>query len=337
MPDRLIVEFKQLEDDVVQLDEDELRLVSTWGLAGDNITETNLSQGAHLELRYSKERSLESILGDVKHLQDLLTLVIAAPVVPTGISLWREDITRELPTGETRPQGMTYYAGQLAEQVRLDEPQSPMRILFQFPDIGGLSTMAQWIKVVREYQTVIGSLLSIRYAAGLYVENRFNNVISAAESFHRMRFSNEVIPEEEFKEFRCSLIRAVPKEHRNWLGNQLQYSNEPRLRNRLTEMVGYAGEAFAAVPHDSNAWVTVITESRNRLTHHDKERAIDFQPGDLYFLTESLFTLVMLCLLRECGMSDQTLGTIATNSSIVFLRGKLGEIVPRLHAQVTRS
>ena len=335
--DHIIIEFNQLQDEVVQLGDEQLRLTSTWTLGGDHITETYLNQGTRLELQYPMAQPLENILGDIKHLQDLLTLATAAPTAPLEVTLWRTDITREFRPGEHRPQSMNYYAGQLAERVRLDESQSPGHVLFQFDDIGRLATIAQWLKVARQYHTVVGSLLSIRYAAGLYVENRFNNVISAAESFHRFRFPNYVMPEDEFEVFRRSLIKAGPRDHRNWLGSQLQYSNEPRLRDRLSGMVAHAGAAFAAVCDDGDAWVTVVTESRNRLTHHDEDRAIAFQQGDLYFLTESVFTLVMLCLFRECGMTDDTLTTIGANGSMRFLRGKLAEIISRLYAQVTKS
>ncbi len=230
---------------------------------------------------------------------------------------------------------MSYYAGQLAERVRLDTPQSPGHVLFQFQGIGGMPTVARWVSVARRYHTVSGSLLSIRYASGLYVENRFNNVISAAETFHRLRFSNEVMPQEEFKQFRRQLIKAVPAEHRNWLGNQLQYSNEPRLRNRLDEMVAHSGQAFANLYSDGKKWAAVITGARNRLTHHDEERKVVFQPGDLVFLTESVFALVMLCLFRECEMDHASLAAaISENGSMRFLQGKLAEIVPRLHEQI---
>lgn len=230
---------------------------------------------------------------------------------------------------------MSYYAGQLAERVRLETPQSPGHVLFQFQGIGGLPTIARWVNVARKYHTVSGSLLSIRYASGLYVENRFNNVISAAETFHRLRFSNEIMPQEEFKQFRRQLIRAVPAEHRSWLGNQLQYSNEPRLRNRLDEMVAYSGPAFANLYSDVKKWAAVIAGSRNRLTHHDEERKVDFQPGDLVFLTESVFALVMLCLFRECDMDNVSLAdAISENASMGFLRGKLAELIPRLHEQI---
>jgi hypothetical protein len=336
-PNRINIEFNEQQDEVAAVEDDEeLRLRSTWALGGDNITETHLRQGSYLQVSYPEALPLEDALDDVKHLQDLLTLTTAAPAVPLEITLWRKDITREMRPGESRPQDMSFYAGQLAEKVRLGEAQSPGHVLFQFQDIGGLPTIARWVKVARKYKTVTGSLLSIRYASGLYVENRFHNVISAAETFHRLRFSNEVMSKQEFKRFCRRLIRAVPKDDRNWLGNQLQYSNEPRLRHRLEEMATFAGEAFATVHPDADTWVTVVAESRNRLIHHDEEQSIDFQPGDLYFLTESVFTLVMICLFRECAVPDTTLAAVGNSGNIRFLRGKLAEIIPRLFAQVGR-
>jgi len=309
-PDKITIEFTPLQDEIAQIGDEILRLSSTWTLGGNNITQTYLNQGTYLELKYPAAQPLDTILDDVKHFQDLLTLATAAPTVPEEITLWREDIVRELPSGEQRPQAMDYYAGQLAERVRLDAPQSSGKVLFQFNDIGGLPTVAQWVKVAREYRTVLGSLLSIRYAAGLYVENRFNNVISAAESLHRLRFPNEVMPDEKFQQIISEILSDVRKSRQRWLKYKLKYTNEPRLWDRLDGLVQYAGAAFAILYDDLKSWITVVTESRNRLTHHDKERAIDFQSGDLYFLTESVFVLVMLCMFRECGVGDDVLNSV---------------------------
>ena len=170
----------------------------------------------------------------------------------------------------------------------------------------------------------------------LYVENRFNNVISAAESFHRLRFPNEVMPEEKYKQYVDEILNDVRKSRQRWLKYKLRYANEPRLWDRLDGLAQHAGSAFVALCDDPKSWTTVVTESRNRLTHHDKERAINFQSGDLYFLTESVFALVMLCLLRECRVSEETLAAIGASGSMRFLHGKLTEIIPRLHAQVAR-
>jgi ApeA N-terminal domain 1 len=332
------IEFRPLPDETAEIDVDEeLRLTATWRLGGNRVTETYLKEDTYLQLKYPAARPLADILNDIKYLQDLLTLATAAPTAATEIKLWRQDIIYESQSGQ-RPQAMKYYAGQISEQVRLSEPQSEAHILFRFADIGGLPTIARWIKSSRQYQTVVGALLSIRYAPHIFTENRFNNVISAAESFHRLDpgFSNEVRPEEEFERFCNTLIAAVPEEHHGWLRDQIQYANEPRLRRRLIEMAEYAGESFTALYARPKQWASVVTESRNRLTHHDKKRALKFEAGDLYFLAESVFTLVMLCLLRKCEADDKALAAIGESQPTIFLHGKLAEIVPRLNEQIKK-
>jgi hypothetical protein len=323
-PDRVTIEFDRPHDETVEIgSQEELTLVSKLSMGGDYITKTSLDQGTYLELKYPAAQPLDKILGDVKYLQDLLTLATNGPTAPLEITLWRAG------------KEMKYYAGRLAERVRLDAPQSAGRILFELSDIGGLPTIARWVNVARKYHIVMGSLLSIRYASGLYVENRFNNVISAAETFHRARFSNQIRPRAEFRRFSRELVAAVPQESQDWLRAQIQHANEPRLRDRLTEMAAYAGDAFAAVYDEPEPWVKVVTEIRNRLTHHDERRVLLLETGDLYFLTESVFMLVMLCLFRECQMDDRALSAIAVSGSTQFLRTKLVPVIPRLYAEIT--
>ena len=325
-PDRVTIEFEPPQDETATInDQEELRLTSRWTLGGDNITTTSLHQGTYLELRYPAPRSLDNVLGDVKYLQDLLTLATNAATAPLEITLWRA------------AKEMKYYGGQLTGRVRLDALQSAGRILFEFTDIGGLPAIARWVNIARKYQIVEGPLLSIRYASGLHIENQFNNVTSAAETFHRMRFPNQMRPKEEFRKFRRELIAAVPQENREWLNAQTQHANEPRLRDRLSEMAAYAGDPFTAVFDEPERWTRVISDVRNRLTHHDESRAIRFEPGDLYLLTESVFMLVILCLFRECQMDDRALSAIALSDGTKSLRNKLKPVVPRLHEQILNT
>ncbi len=334
--DEIDIDFRQPVDEIVRLDEFELWLGSSWGLRGDHITETRLTQGTYLTLKYPTSQALKVILDDLKALQDLLTLAVDAPVVLEDVTLRRADITHETGSAAGRLKSLSYYAPQLAERVRLDKPQAPGHVLFEYQSIGGLPTIARWLAVAHTYDIVLGWLLSIRYASGLYVQNRFYNVVSAAESFHRLRFPNEVTSQKEFDQFIQGLIEAVPEEHREWLGMQLQYSNEPRLRRRLRSLARYASPVFTSVCGKRDRWVTVVVEVRNRMTHHDKDRQITFKDGDLYFLAESVFLLVMLCLLRECGVNGGVLAGVGDSMSVQFLRLKLAEIIPRLYPQVVR-
>lgn len=330
------IDFRQPDDEIVRLDDFELRLGSSWGLRGDHITETRLTQGTYLTLKYPTSQVLKVILDDLKALQDLLTLAVDAPVVAEEITLRRADVFYETGSDAGRPKSLSYYAPQFAERVRLDKPQSPGHVLLEYQSIGGLPTIARWLVVARTYDIVLGWLLSIRYASGLYVQNRFYNMVSAAESFHRLRFPNEVRSQKDFDRFIQGLIEAVPEEHREWLGMQLQYSNEPRLRRRLRGLARYAGPVFTSVCGKRDRWITAVVEVRNRLTHHDKDRQITFKEGDLYFLAESVYLLVMLCLLRECGVNEGVLAGVEDSMSMQFLRLKLAEIIPRLYPQVVK-
>jgi hypothetical protein len=332
--DEVDIDFRQLDDEVVQLDEFELRLGSSWGLRGDHITNTQLLQGTYLTLKYPATRALEIILDDLKALQDLLTLAIDAPVVTEEVTLRRKDIAHETGSVAGRPKSLSYYASQVAERARLEKPQPPGHILFKYQDIGGLTTIARWLMVARRYDIVLGWLLSIRYASGLYAENRFHNVVSAAESFHRLRFPEGLMPEADFQALISELVAAVPEQHREWLGRQLQYSNEPRLRKRLSQLARYAGPVFTSVCGKRDRWITLVVEVRNRLTHHDENRPVSFEDGDLYFLAESVYMLVMLCLFRECGVADDVIVGVGDSMGMQLLRRKLAGIIPRLRTQV---
>jgi len=334
--DPITIEIVRLDDESVQVGDDELKVTTVSTFQGDDIISTTVVQKTTLQITYPIPQPLEHIRDDVRHLQDLLTLATTTASVLEEMVLWRSDITTEYRPGKHRPDAMAYYASQLAERVRLDDPQ-PARVLFKYQAIGGLATIARWLTVARQYHIVVASLLSIRYSTGLYAENRFNNVIQAAESFHRLRFSNEVRPQAEFDQFAQELVDAVPEEHQKWLGKQLQYTNEPRLWQRLNEMTKHAGAAFSALYEKPGIWVQVAANSRNRLTHHDKDQPVEFRPGDLYFIAESIFLLVMLCLFRECGMDDTALAAIAESASAQFLRDKLAELVPRLHEQMKQA
>src|SRR5260370_37511042 len=103
-------------------------------------------------------------------------------------------------------------------------------MLFSFEQADGLRTIAKWVQFSHDYRIVLGLLLSEQYAPQMYEENAFANVISAAETFHRMRFENEIIPMAEFKSRKRKMSKAVKKalgpKARDWLNQQLTFSNE---------------------------------------------------------------------------------------------------------------
>jgi hypothetical protein len=327
--------------ETVQTQGAEVSLGFAHTIGGDNVTEMRIGHQALLGLHYPEARSFAEILMDINGLQDLITLAIDAPTVPTEITLRRSDLTREDRAGAAIPVPISFFSANLAEYVRRDRSQMPSDMLFTFDQIGGIQTVARWVAVSRQYRLVLGFLLTVMYSARLYEENRYSNVISAAETYHRMRFPNEARPKTEFKSYRKKIVRAVAKgvgsKAANWVGDQLLYSNEPRLRMRLSQLANHPGSAFTELIGDIDTWTSVVTMARNRFTHHDEQQPFEREHGDLLFLADSVYVLVLLCIFKECGVPDDVLVNIQGNGRIRFTQNKLQEIIPRLSKFTRRA
>lgn len=315
--------------------EGEVRLGSVQSITGDRITEMRIGHQAQLGLRYGEPRDLADLIIDINSLQDLITLGADTPTVPEEIVLRRVDITQERGDGTEIQIPIRMYCGNAVERIRREHPQ-PSEILLPFTRIGGIATVGKWVSISRQYRIVVGYLLSLRYATRLPEENRFTNAISAAETYHRLsiRFQNEVRSKVEYRAYRRKLIKAVRKfvgsNAANWVGDQLLFSNEPRLRDRLTELANHAGENFAAVVGDAATWASVVTTARNRLTHQDDSQPFEREIGDLTSLAESLYILMMICILKECDVTDEALADIPNVPRIHFLAAEIQSVVSRL-------
>jgi hypothetical protein len=338
---KIDVEYTVQLDEVELIDDLELKLAFTWSTEGDRVTRFNISQEAHLRLKYPAMRRLDNILTDTNGFQDLITLATDAPTVPTEIKLWRTGLDREITPGKFVPLPIELFVANAAEQVRQETPQQPERMFFLLNQIGGLGTVGRWIDVSRRYRIVLGNLLTVRYSARLYVENRYQNVISAAETFHRLRFPNYVMPATDFKAYRRKLVKAVRetvgRRSADWLMKQLLYSNEPRLKQRLEAMAAYAGEGFEAIVGDVQLWSAVVVMLRNRLTHHDAESNVRRKSEDLHCLADSIYLLVMMCLLRECDVPEGVLENIQSSERIRLLRVNVSHTLEKHQEHVRRG
>ena len=224
-------------------DQAEVELGYTTSMGGDRFTEMHISQRPSFSLNYNERQAILDIFADVGGLQNLVTLGMGAPAVLTEVVLRRSDLARQTTDGRTVQIPIQVYWSNIAERVRVAKP-SDKNMFFSFQQSGGLRTIAKWVQFSRDYRLVLGLLLSEQYAPQMYEENAFANAISAAETFHRMRFENEIVPTAEFKSRKRKMANAVKgalgSRSRDWLNQQLTFSNEPRLRKRLFDVANYA-------------------------------------------------------------------------------------------------
>ena len=133
----------------------------------------------------------------------------------------------------------------------------------------------------------ISSLLSHRYLPRMYIDNRFLNMVIAAESLERIR-----LQEQDFK-----------------------------LSKALETLASTGGTTFATLVVDVDGWIKEVVRTRVANVVHrglQEEREPEF-----YLLSESLYFLVVLCLLKECGVADKALSEIQRNPRFVWLNKEI--------------
>lgn len=162
-------------------------------------------------------------------------------------------------------------------------------MLFTFEQMGGLPGLASWLAVADRFRPALSALLSVRYMAGMYSDNRFLNTVLATETFHRIRFDNNAMPIDEFKCLRRTLVESAPEEHRERVQGWLQFSNERPLRDRLLESANYAGGPFKSLAGNMDEWARRVIQTRNRFIHYDAKKPYRADGATLHFLSESLF------------------------------------------------
>jgi hypothetical protein len=166
----------------------------------------------------------------------------------------------------------------------------------------------------------------------MYGENRLQTAVFAAETFDRLRFSNQVLPKAIARMRVREILTGTPEAHRPWLRTQLQHSNEPRFKDRLLRLAEHAGATFDALVGNVSTWARAVTDTRNRsVVHRNSAREPEGLAWSLYLLSESVYFLVALCLLRECEAPEMTVQKVQEHRRFMWLAEQLEAEARRLH------
>ena len=265
------IDHKPREKTSVSIDVGELELGYSYDYRFDSISETAIRQRCFIGVRFNEPRCLEDVLKEGTSIQNLVTIGVHSPASFTRVSLSHLARTRTLPNGKEFSEPIKMYAQFRGSNVSGREKSIlPMRMFFTFDDIGGLDGMARWLTTSTKFRHAIDSLLSHWYLPTIYTDNRLLNMIVAAEAVERIRRQRQRI------DFKRALI----------------------------DLASIAGEPFGVIVQNVDEWARVIVRIRKEnLVHRGLSQNLEGQR--MYAHSESLYFLVVLFLLRECGMPEE--------------------------------
>lgn len=267
----------------------ELELRFGWKLDCDYIVRSTIEQSCGFTLKFSESHTLEGVLQTCSALQDLVTVGIFAPSRITRLTLGLPESDVDVVSKMKEQMPVQLYTGLKGSNLP-DREKSPIppEMLFTFDDIGGLDGVAKWVGAANKYRMVIGTLMNYWYAPEQTEESKFFNVITAAEALARIRVQQQ----------------------------NINFGRELKL------LACNAGHAFKALVGDVDSWVNEVVRIRNNNVVHSGLRG--YADGfKLFDLSESVYFLVVLCLLRECNVSAGTLAGVQRHQRFARLARQL--------------
>jgi hypothetical protein len=274
---------------------------------GDGIEEINLRQSVWLEVEADKEYSFYDLLTlYIRPLQNFLSLATTKPNSILGAKVYSKSIFYEDSDGSTVETPLEVIFQQSYYEAKPTKLLVVYDILFNLHDIAEefQGVLENWLKVSDELDSVCNLFFGIQYLPRIYLKQKFLNIVQATETYHRRRFKNYVLPKDTYKARIKEILEHTVEEHKEWLKEKLMYSNEPRLKQRIKELVDMSGDALSTLITDEDEFVKDIANTRNFYTHYDPHLRDKAATGvKLYVLTEKLSYLLQACFLVELGLS----------------------------------
>ena len=131
------------------------------------------------------------------------------------------------------------------------------------------------------------------------------------------------MPESEFANMVQEILEAVPEEHIDFVRENIEYANELKLRERIKELFQPIQE-WLGNSTSRKAFISQYIDTRNYLTHYDKERTPRRAEGpeNMLKLQRKLEGVIQLVLLERTGFDTEQVDRIVQENS--NLRTKLG-------------
>lgn len=251
-----------------------------------------------------------------------LTLATFQPTYPLFTTLISPNKTLSLEGKQHSIQLHIYFPNKYYK----NEDKSPYWFLFGLADIEHQieAIILSWFRNNNELEPVIDLFVDYIREPLHFNNGKFLNLMHAIETFHRRRRNNCTLSEKEHKKRLKEILHSVPEEHKKFLSNRLQKSNEPSLNDRLTELLDeFNVPLVGKYISDKQSFVREIKTSRNYYTHYDSSlEGKALKGNELYDATEKIKLILIFCILTESGISKEKLDLLLSAKPNRFIRAR---------------
>jgi len=297
---------------------------------------SHIEQKTFLTIQNICDQSLEECFNLVINFRDLLSFAMTIPTSVISIT-GKVDITHTKfveKEPEVFKREVEIQETQVIIIFNLSNPEKISNVnlaisemLFLFSDIEDFGNVFEaWLNKRELYESVFDLLLITMYSPDLYLHYKFLNIIQALEAYHTMKYEVGIYQDQKvykkglYKKF-LDVLEKFPSEHddkengisdefkkalKGKLKLQTRFTLETRLKEILIDILPLLPNNF--IGKDTAIFANKASETRNALTHHDKEKRKKAAQGkELFQLFHSLSVVLQICLLREINIPDESI------------------------------
>jgi hypothetical protein len=293
--------------------------------SGDGIEELSIRQSVWFDVELTTALEIYQLFSKyIDPLKNLLTLATTKPNSIVELNVFSNHVSIEIDkkTVET-PIEVVFrqrFASDTGHKLLI-----PDYMLFALQDVVDdfETILTRWLTIADELDSVCNLFFGMQYNPRMNLENEFLNVVQALESYHRRRLKNEVEPKTKHAERIESIVSRVDEGDKEWLKGILIYSNEPRLEQRLNDLLQIVDGVLGSVIDDNAKFAKRVKNTRNYLTHFDESLEKRAARGsELFWLIRKLSYVLQLCLLVEIGIPlDKSAKLLHRNQSFIQMPG----------------
>jgi len=247
---------------------------TTWQITWPSIgPEIDIQEKAGFAIKSSKcHTHIEFLNTPITRVNTLLEIIIGERVPIREVTLISEKIGRTFNDGEFYTQPISLLWNQTISYP-LPKRKAPFELVFSFYEIKNEinNIIQKWHETHQRYKSAIGLFLTVqRMRRELSVEQTFLNLCRVLEVYHRLKSSETYIEPEKYEHLLENIIGVVPKEHKKYIRQRLQYGNELTLRKRLKMIYDLLPQKIQEKIENKDIFCEKVVNSRNYLTHFDE-------------------------------------------------------------------
>lgn len=332
----VVIQHDTVPPEEVELDDGStLSIEFPWATEGDGVRDSTVRQRCVIHRSWPQPLPLGDVLDEARLFQHLLTIGVNEACSFRTITLQHPDVIIERGDRVYREPIELFGTRQGKPLAKVPHP---INMLFRLDDLGGVEGLSKWHRVATQHARALDMAASVRYAPGLFGENKLANTTGAVEALHRVLVPGKAIADDAYDPIKEAMLATVKTgRYRGHLRTQLSHVNEHFLSTRLRDLAAHAAPASGSVVGENvGRWARVVTAVRNELTHPDDadRKPEDERPevtgSDLLLLSESVYLVVMLCILREAGLGKEAMLSAVSKMSVVWATQQVPEIIERL-------